>query len=304
MLRKFGFLLAIGLAAAGGWVGSASASIIPPPSSGQVLWLAADSGVTTTGGTVTGWVDSGTAAERVNGTVGTPTPGNVSFGNGNHAVVSFSGLSGLSITNGGMSQQALDIFVVASNNADQNGGEFVTNYNNNGNSNGWAVGNADPAPDAGQVKWFSGPDGNGSLGNTTGLALTPGSYYIINATIANTPGAVGKTASTFDGTTLNGPVSDGVTSIPYSGSELGGIGFLNAFGGAQFLNGKIAEVLVYDNTGLTASQIAAEQVAVGTYLYDKYFAVVPEPSSVISLALGGVALVGGSLLRRRKVRSA
>ena len=199
-----------------------------------------------------------------------------------------------------LSLQKLSIFVVADTTVNQNSGEFISNYNNNGSSNGWAVGNSDSV--AGQLKWFSGPDGGDVLGGTTGLAVNPNTYYNIN--MAADP-ATGKTASTFDGvhtaSASETTYGFGTNQIPYTGGEQVGVGFLNAFGGAQFLKGNIAEILVYNDTGLTSSQIATQTAAVNLYLDNKYF-LVPEPSMLMLAALA-IPVPAFRAWRRRIARS-
>jgi hypothetical protein len=297
------------------FVGSAALAAAPlqaavlPPSTGQVLWLSADSGVSTTGGVVTGWDDEGSNAETIDSTAGDPslTTG-VFFPNGTtHNVVNFDGSGDGLVLNGSiataMAQQKLNIFVVANTTVDQNSGEFLTDYHNTGpssfTSHGWAVGNADTPAPAGQLKWFTDPDGGDTLGSSTGLAVTPGSYYGIHMTVNP---ATGKTAETYggpgSGSASEGTYGAGSNSITYDPSVSASLGFLNAFGGAQFLQGNIAEVLVYDDTGLTSDQIAAESAAVNAYISQRYFTTVsvPEPASLGMIALGAFGL----LFRRRR----
>jgi hypothetical protein len=262
------------------------------PTSGLVMALDG-SGVSTTGGIVSGWTDE-TGPQRFASAFNSPTlTTGVVFPNGTtHSVVSFNGTSGVALNNApALSLQTLAVYVVGDTNANQTSGEFVTNYSHTSQSNGWAVGNSDTS--AGQLKWFSGPDGSDTLGGTTGLHVTPGQYYLIDMTADPT---AGKTASTFNlsGTHSASEASygSGTNSIPYAGSEAPAIGFLNAFGGLQGLNGNVAEVLVY-NTSLPGYNAAA----VTSYLEAKYFT--PEPSSFVLLGLAGVVVAGGAVARRR-----
>lgn len=268
------------------------AGAAPLPTSGLLLGLGADSGVSTTAGVVTGWTDENTAAQKVSGTVGTPTPTTIVTPNGTHAAVNFNGGSGLALNNGAaMSLQNLSIFVVANLSANNTSAEFISDYHNNGSSNGWADGISDFATN--QPKWFTGPDGADALGGTTGANLVPGAGAINAYLMTETISAGVKNANTANGlnAAINQPsVPDAVAGIPYDGNEQGGVGFLNAFGGIQFLTGNIAEVLVYDNTA--AGFNAAD---VNSYLVGKYFAT-PEPASLGLLAFGSLAMLG----RRRR----
>ncbi len=278
------------------------------PAGDVVLAVSGDNAGVNGGGSVDSLIDESNSDQRFGsaGAGGSATVSSVVFPNGSsHQVLNFIPAAGINLNtaNTFLSYQNLNIFVVADTNANQTSGEFVTNYDNNGNSNGYAVGNSDST--AGTIKVFSGYDSAGDQFNdTTNLGLTAGTYYGINANINQ---AAGKFAST----TSNGLTyttaseatygNSGDNTIPYDGSEVPAIGYLaDTFAGAfpngfQQLDGNIAEVLVYDDDGLSAGQIAAETAAVNTYIANKYF-VTPEPASIGLLAFGGLGL----LARRRR----
>ena len=268
------------------------------PTNGLILGLSADQNVTTSGGVVTGWGDLNGNIQRVGGTQGTPTVGTIVTPNGTHPAISFNGSAGLALNDAvALSQQNLSVFVVANLSTTNQSAEFISNYNNNGVSNGWADGIADGV--ANQPKWFTGPDGIDHLGATTGANLVPGNSainaYLLTETISVTGSDSTKNANAANGlfAAINQPSTpDTVPGIPYDGHEQVGVGYLNAFGGVQFLTGNIAEILVYNNTapGYNAA-------AVNGYLEAKYFS--PEPSSFVLLGLAAALVAGRALTGRR-----
>ena len=278
--------LVLPLAAGQAWAG------LGLPTTGLVLGLDASQNVTTSGGSVVGWGDANGGAQRVNGTVGTPTVGSLVTPNGTHAAINFNGSSGLSLNDApALSLQNLTIFVVGNLSTTNLSAEFISDYHNNGVSNGWADGISDF--NSNQPKWFTGPDNIDQLGKTTGANLVPGSgalnAYLLTESISGGEKNA-NAANGFNAAINQTSTPDTVAGIPYDGQEQVGVGFLNAFGGIQYLTGNIAEILVYDNSapGFNAA-------AVNTYLIEKYF--VPEPAS---LAIWGVAIAGGLLVARRR----
>ncbi len=278
------------------------------PTAGLVLGLDASQNLTPpSSGTVTMWGDINGGANRVASVIGTPTVTTIATPNGSHAAINFDGLSGLVLNDAAaLSLQNLSIFVIGNltpSGSIHNSDEFITDYHNNGSSNGWATGISDHTPmqngplDPGtpnQPKWFTGPDGADALGGTTGATLVPGTaasntYLLVNSINGGT-----KNADAYNG--VGGTIidqhstSDTVAGIPYDTHEVAAIGVLDAFvpAGLQHLTGNIAEVLVYNNAAP-----GYNQQSVLNSLYNEYG--VPEPSSLALLSLGGLAA-----LRRRR----
>ena len=187
MLHKIQLAIVFGLVAALALVTKTAHASIELPTSGLVLALDASQNVTTTSGVVTGWADANTSVQRVNGTLGAPTLDTLVTPNGTHAAISFNGSSGLSLNDApALSLQNLSVFVVGSLTVPNTSAEFISNYNNNGVSNGWAAGISDATTDS--PKWFTGPDGIDHLGANTGATLIPGSAannaYLLTFTIS------------------------------------------------------------------------------------------------------------------------
>ncbi len=281
--------LVLPLAAGQAWAG------LGLPTTGLVLGLDASQHVTTSSGSVVGWGDANGGAQRVSSTVGTPTVGSMVTPNGTHAAINFNGSSGLVLNDAAaLSLQNLSIFVVGNLlSPNHTSDEFISDYHNNGSSNGWADGISDS--NVNQPKWFTGPDGADALGGTTGANLVPGSgalnAYLLTESISGGEKNA-NAANGFNAAFNQTSAPDTVTGIPYDGQEQVGVGFLDAFvpNGLQHLTGNIAEILVYDNTAP-----GFDAAAVNTYLVDRYFA--PEPAS---FAVWGVVIVGGLLVARRR----
>jgi len=304
---KVGMILGLALGSSQ-IAGYAHAGPLPPNggTSGYVMGIAADTGLSFSGTTVNGWADEVTAAQLVNGGTGAPKAGTIVTPNGTHAAVSFletgTGAGqgdGLSLNNAAALQlESLSIFVVANVTDGHLSQEFISDYSPNSFSHGWAHGMSDGTAD--QPKWFTGPDSTHGLSDATGATLGIGTaaenaYLLIDTATVNGADTIKTTYAgnllNLTNTQTNSETLSGY-SIPYNtdGSQQVGVGYLNAFGGLQYLTGNIAEILVYNNQapGYSASAVTA-------YLEAKYFAV-PEPSSVVLLALGAFGMF---IIRRR-----
>ena len=273
------------------WSAAADAATIPGYSATQpVLWLNADHGsLPAVGNQVTQWTDYGNGNPTLTTVNGVSTVGTSVFPNGSvHNVVTFgaAGNSAFALTSAiqaATKSQALDIFIVGNHSAASSGhGEIsFANFNPSG-SFGYAAGLSDSLTNV--PKFYT----NGETSDTNaGLSpLGVGQYSLINDLISSS----GKTQSVYlGGTSFQSATDAGTTGINYSGGEEATLGSLS--GGFQYYHGNIAEVIVFNDTGLTAVQIAAEQLAVGTYLANNYF--VPEPSTFVLFGLGAFALLCG-----------
>ncbi len=284
----------------------------------------------------TNWVSS---TVQYNGSG--PVLSTATFGNGSHPVVAFTNSqgngvyptaqlgTGLILTGiPNTSLTAFSVYVVGNMNdpVAQFGNEFVSDFDVNHAitaAYGWAVGtaNANDNNNAQDVKFFTSPGSDlysdGQTGLNYGATSSPGLFNIISASYLPTgqvPNASKYLTASTNGQTYtpaNGaPLTSSVgSSIAYTNSMSLTLGFDNtqstpsdlSFG---FLNGNIAQVLIYNDAGLNATQLAAQDAAVHSYLYSEFFAPVPEPSSLALLSLGCTALIARSLFRRRQTSQA
>ena len=186
-------------------------------------------------------------AQRISSTVGSPTATTLVTPNGSHPAINFSGGDTLFLNDSAaLGVQNISTYVVGTIAVGGVSRIFVTDFSSN---NGWASGISDTSTD--QTKWYTGHSGAASLEQTTGLTMTPATAYLIAASTSSTGGT---NASLFDGTTTQ-TASGSNTSILYAANPVGAIGSLINAG--QFLNGKIAEVLVYDSSALSVFSNAA-----------------------------------------------
>lgn len=221
----------------------------PPPSTDLLAWFKADAGITTSDfSKVTGWADQAAGLHNATTSVGTPLLTDRSFPSGDRPVVTFDGGSGLFLENPQDFDLAdISVYVVAGINNSVASQEFIAHWP------GWAFGISDGAP--GRVKWVThGPDASlepapgGNLPNDapsllTGTFATGGDkkFYVDGSLVGTAP----------------------LTGLTYDANLNVAIGMLFK-GGAQFLKGYIAEILVY-------TSVSDEQRAqVEEYLRAKY----------------------------------
>jgi hypothetical protein len=257
------------------------------PLSGLELWLKADAGVTTSGSSVTGWLDqSGGTVYNLTQPTASKQPTFVSnWGYKSQPAISFDGVNdylvdttaGLNLTSG------LSIFIVAQN-------DVRKDYN--GLFKLATPGSVEAAQSDAEVYWQAGTSNNGSGNLVYAVNRSTGTGIFDALQGPNAPPPVGLPYiyDVFAGGTLSqqrsnntlaGTSASAVLPADATNNPAVGIGFANFS-----LDGYIAEVLVY-NRVLTAS----ERTEVYEYLSDRY---IPEPAS-LALASAGSLL----LLRRR-----
>ncbi len=247
-------------------VTAARAGTLLPPAADRVLWLAADTGLTGTS-TVTSWKDAGTGSEWVSTILSDPARSLLWFsGSGLHRAVAFDGNDGLDLVPSASvaNMASLSLYIVASLNTTQNGRQIVSNYDEPGGSpRGWGLGISDGNNN--RVKWFTAPPGDSvDNGDPSEVLLTNTRPYVLTGTF---------NGATFDKLLR---IGDGTTSATYSANQgqaiaYGGnfptIGALAYHGGhIQYLDGKVAEVLLYSSVD------AGQRASVEAYLNQKYFA--------------------------------
>ena len=227
------------------------ASSVLPATNNLLLWLAADSGITTDvdGRTVTDWVDrAGSPNEHDSHlTRGKPQLALVNFASGVYPVIRFDGASGFMLDNSSdFDMQQFSISIVASTLNSFASEEFIAHWS------GWAFGISDSTP--GRVKLVS-DSPFGSL-EPAGADLSNNVPYILTGTFV----ANGLKQLYVNGN-LVGSVANGGIAFSAAGVTVG----MLFPSGAQYLHGDIAEILVYSAVS-DAQRLAAEN-----YLNQKYF---------------------------------
>lgn len=255
-------------------VTAARAGTLLPPAADRVLWLAADTGVSTSGTTVTGWQDAGSAAAWIESVVGAPQVATATFNNGSHPVIRFDGNDGLNLLNdAALRLSPISIYVVASIDANSQGQQFLSNYTDQGGCcRGFVAGVSDGTSE--RVKWFTGTSGGNVNSHEPAIGqLTPEQNYVLSFTYN------GGTKNLF--VNRGSPVTAVGTPLGYDAGTTARIGVLDP-GNRQFLTGDIAEVLVYSSVN------DSQRRAVERYLGQKYGLATPPPT------LTGMTLFGAN----------
>lgn len=239
--------------------GNAVAQFSPPNIAGLALWLRADSGVVTSGSSVTQWKD--VSGNNINATPATsygfnaPTLGTAPELN-NAPTVKFSGTQGLASTLNipNVQNSSLTIFLLVKG-YNQTGSVSAGFLNINDYTNGlWLQQNIS----TGNYRLLSNFNTNSSSLDIAGAAPITGFPYKIFGYQKNfgtdvrlylngTQGAIDNTTASFNGAFTNGPYM---------------VGFSNTFAG---LNGEIAEIIVY-----TSALNTSQRNQVENYLRAKY----------------------------------
>ncbi|MBI3850428.1 MAG: hypothetical protein HY298_09085 [Verrucomicrobia bacterium] len=254
-----------------------ASSALPPVNSDLVLWLAADKGVSTKpdGHSATNWTDlSGAPLEHSGAdTQGSPQLAVANFNTGPNPVVRFDGTSGFILDNpADFNLNQFSVYVVGSVNNGVASSEFIANWA------GLAFGISDGVP--GRVKFVT-------FDGTTVHSMEP-----VGASLGNHVPT--QLTGTFDGNKklyVNGTLVGSETNLTVSYSSTFTVVGMLFFGGAQFLVGDIAEILVYSKVD------DAQRASVENYLYQKYFA--GAPTLAIARSGGNVVLTwwGGGVLQ-------
>lgn len=257
----------------------------PPqaPAAGRLLWLAADTGVITNGsGSVMAWADAGGAhANWVESVRGTPVQTMATFPRGARNVIRFNGnMDGLLLVDDErLRANPISIYVVASIDAGEQSAIFIANYRD---VSGYCVGVSDAVSQ--RIKWFTAPPGDAfddGLASFSAGNLTPEKNYLITATFD--AGSSTKVLRVLNESGTNSYSATGTfhAAASYAGDTQLSVGNLDV--GRQFLDGDIAEILVYDSVS------TAQRDAVEAYLMNKYFAPQPStPSSLVGTDVGAL----------------
>jgi Chitobiase/beta-hexosaminidase C-terminal domain/CotH kinase protein/Lamin Tail Domain/Bacterial TSP3 repeat len=254
-----------------------------PPAAGRRLWLAADAGVTTDGsGNLTGWADAGGLhGNWIESVRGTPRRATAPLPQGERSVIRFDGnIDGLTLVDDPeLRLNPLSIYVVASIDAGERGATFIGDYRD---ISGYALGISDSVSQ--RVKWFTAPLGDAfddGLASFPAADLTPERNYLLTATfdaVSNT-----KVLRVLNESGTNSYSASGTfhAQASYAADTQLTVGNLDF--GRQFLDGDIAEILVYDSVS------EAQREAVEAYLMNKYFSPQPAaPSPLVSTDVSAV----------------
>lgn len=241
---------------------SSALAAITLPTGGRQLWLSADNEVT--GAPVTQWNDAGVNKDWILGTIGSPTPATSAYPAGTRNVIQFDGNDGLQLVDDDTLDSANPSVYLVGKTYGGQGTIFFANYTD---VNQYGLGISDST--ANRVKWFTAPGGDAlDNGPASGADLTTGNPYLISAQYSSATfgSANDKTLRVSgDGVSFssNSTNNGGAIATPTAGTAPY-IGVLEP-GNRQFLNGEIAEVVMYD-TGSNARRLVVE-----TYLSNKYF---------------------------------
>jgi hypothetical protein len=252
-----------------------------PPAGSRLLWLAADTGVVTnTSGTVTAWADAdGTHGNWVEAVRGTPRRTTAAFPQGTRPVIRFDGnVDGLALLDdASLRANPISIYVVASIDAGERSAIFIANYRD---INGYAAGISDAVSQ--RVKWFTAPPGDvfdDGLSSFPAANLASERSCLLTATFdaaSNTKVLRVLNESGTNGYSASGTFHAQASYAIDTQLTVGNLDF-----GRQFLDGDIAEILVYGSVS------QAQRDAVEAYLMDKYFASRPRvPSPLIGTDVG------------------
>jgi hypothetical protein len=251
-----------------------------------VMWMRADNGVTGTS-PVTAIADSSVNGNNLIG-VGAPQLTSRAFATGPHSVIRFNGSSYFYVSNSiPFDLPNASIYIVGTQ---QNGNftsqSYVANYGPS--FSGYAVGISDSV--AHRVKFYtSHGSGQSSLEPFTVADETPfmltGTFDSVNNKdlYLNGGSAFHDGADAHPTYGITNQFSIGALDI--DGNATPGTGYI------QGIVGDIAEILIYKNVN------AAQQADVQAYLNNKYFAAVPEPSTI---AISFVGLAGFTFCGRRR----
>lgn len=248
-----------------------------PPAANRVMWLAADQGVITDGsGTVTGWTDAGGAhGNWIESVRGTPRKTTAAFPQGARDVIRFDGnIDGLSLVDdASLRLNPISIYLVASIDAGEQNAIFIGNYRD---ISGYGLGISDAT--ARRVKWFTAPPGDalddGSSSFPAGNLIAEKNYLLSATYDAATNNKVLRVRdeATTNETSVPGTLHSQASYAVDTQLTLGNLDF-----GRQFLDGDIAEVLVYSSVS------NSQRDAVEAYLMNKYFGSQPgDPSSLVA----------------------
>ena len=263
-------------------VGYGLAEAPQPPAAGRLLWLAADTGAATNAsGNLTAWADAGgTHGNWIESVRGTPRRATATFPLGARQVIRFDGnIDGLMLVDdANLRANPISIYLVASIDAGERSAIFFGNYRD---VSGYGLGISDSA--SRRVKWFTAPPGDGfddGVASFPAADLTAERNYLITATFDAATGTKALRILNESGT--NGYSASGTfdPQASYAADTQLTVGNLDI--GRQFLDGDIAEILVYDSVSTT------QRAAVEGYLMGQ----------ILRAAIGRAEFFGGHRCRR------